>query len=199
MTLRGLYEGMSPPEDTGRKGDWILVLPSAKAFWPLDPRPEDVELEDIAHHLSMICRFNGGVRFHYSVAQHSCIVSDNLPRDLAAQGLMHDASEYVCGDFVRPVKRHLVGYDEVESEVARVIGLVFGLELVHLPREVKDADTRVLFTEKRDLRPREPRYDHAAPEGLSPYPERIHPWTQGRAKAEFLSRALRLGITRVLP
>lgn len=195
---RGMYAGMVPPEDVGRKGDWILVHPSGKAFWPLDPRPEDVELEDIAHHLSMLCRFNGGTRWFYSVAQHCCIVADNLPRHLAPQGLMHDSSEYVCGDVVRPVKRNIVGYDAVEDENARVIGLCFGLELVHLPREVKDADTRALFTEKRDLRNREPREDHAAPPGLAPYPNRIHPWTPAQAKAEFMRRAQQLGIRKVL-
>jgi 5'-nucleotidase len=179
-----------------RKGDWILVYPSAGAYWVLDPRPEEVHLEDIAHHLSMLCRYNGGVREFYSIAQHSCIVSDNLPWDLAAQGLMHDAAEYVCGDMVRPVKKNVVGYDGVEELNARAIGTAFGMDLVNLPALVHEADMRALFTEKRDLRPPEPRTDHCAPPGLLPYTARIRGWSPERARDEFLDRARRLGIAR---
>lgn len=52
-----------------RKGDWILTF-TGRRFYPLDPRPEDVCLEDIAHALSLICRYNGHSRFFYSVAEH---------------------------------------------------------------------------------------------------------------------------------
>ena len=64
----------------GRKGDWILTY-SGIEFWPLDPRPEDVRIEDIAHALSMQCRFAGHCDRFYSVAEHSIRVADLVPRE----------------------------------------------------------------------------------------------------------------------
>ena len=75
-----------------RRGDWIQTYLGIQ-FWPLDPRPEEVMLFDIAHSLSNMCRFTGHCREFYSVAQHSVIVSQNVPREDAAWGLLHDASE----------------------------------------------------------------------------------------------------------
>ena len=57
-----------------RKGDWMQTA-TGGVFWPVDPRPEDVEIEDIAHALSLICRYCGHVREFYSVAQHSVLVA----------------------------------------------------------------------------------------------------------------------------
>jgi len=92
----------------------------------LAPKPEDVDIEDIAHALSMICRFNGHCRDFYSVAEHSMLVEmlsgadfGNLPRSLEGPsrydgtevrlcGLLHDAAEAYVGDLCTPVKRSLV-------------------------------------------------------------------------------------------
>ena len=83
-----------------RKGDWFLTY-TGRQFWPLDPRPEDICIRDIAHHLSLCCRFNGACRVHYSVAQHSVMVANILPAPLRFWGLMHDATEAYVGDMVR--------------------------------------------------------------------------------------------------
>lgn len=90
---------------------------SGRAFWSLDPRPEDVRIEDIAAQLSRICRFGGalkpGVSF-YSVAQHSVLVSYNVPEEYALEGLLHDAAEAYVGDVIKPIKSALVPeYDAV--------------------------------------------------------------------------------------
>ena len=58
---------------TKRKGDFTSMI-CGGAFWPLDPIPEEVHLEDIAHALSMQCRWGGHVRQFYSVAQHCLLV-----------------------------------------------------------------------------------------------------------------------------
>lgn len=66
--------------DEARIGDWMQTA-SGRMFWPVDPRPEDVEINDIAHALSLTCRYCGHVREFYSVAQHSVLVSDAAPAE----------------------------------------------------------------------------------------------------------------------
>ena len=83
-----------------RKGDWMQTH-SGIQFWPLDPRPEDILIEDIAHALSNQCRFAGHCCFHYSVAQHSVLVSENVPAQDAMWGLLHDAGEAYLVDLPR--------------------------------------------------------------------------------------------------
>lgn len=66
---------------------------SGALYWPMDPRPEDVNILDIAHSLSMQCRYTGHVSKFYSVAEHSVHVSNIVPKELAMCGLLHDATE----------------------------------------------------------------------------------------------------------
>jgi hypothetical protein len=56
------------------RGDWIQTA-TGRPFWPIDPRPEDIDIEDIAHALSMLCRFGGHCLRFYSVAEHSVLLS----------------------------------------------------------------------------------------------------------------------------
>lgn len=141
-------------------GDWIQTY-TLTQFWPLDPKPEDVDIIDIAHALSLVCRFTGHVREFYSVAQHSLLVSSraaNLAKTredairLARWGLLHDASEAYLADVARPVKRTpaMAAYREAEKRLQAVICQRFGLP-VEEPPEVKQADLEVLYTEARDL------------------------------------------------
>lgn len=165
-----------------RKGNWFQTY-TGIAFWPLDPRPEEVCIEDIAHPLSMQCRYNGHCREFYSVAQHSVLVSSILDKD-AAWGLMHDAAEAYIGDMVRPIKLHMPTFRDVEALVMRAICQRFGLPIVE-PRSVKQADDILLMTERRDLlasptRPWTPRAD--------PLADKILPWSQNEAYARFCDR-----------
>ena len=145
-----------------RKGDWIQTW-TLRQFWPLDPRPEDVDLRDIAHALSMICRFTGHVNDFYSVAQHSVLVSQRAealawefggspPLYVARWGLLHDASEAYLVDVARPVKRtpEMAAYREAERNVQRAVMHRFGLAEFE-PEFVKRADVEILYTEARDL------------------------------------------------
>lgn len=82
---------------------WIQTF-LGKPFWPLSPRPEDIDIRDIAHALAMTCRFTGHSQKFYSVAEHSVRVSRIVPAQFALHGLLHDASEaYLC-DLSRPIK-----------------------------------------------------------------------------------------------
>jgi len=192
-----------------RATDWISTF-SGKPFWPLQPRVEDVRLEDIAHALSMLCRFAGHTRKFYSVAQHSVIVSHAVQTmvasergergtwaesvELALVGLLHDASEaYLC-DITRPVKRspELDGYRTVEHVVQHTVYRRFGLTGDE-PAIVKAADTAVLRAEQRDLM--------VMPEGWRPketaWPHRIVALLPGDAERQFLARFGELMAARV--
>jgi hypothetical protein len=95
-----------------------------------DPDPSAICVEDIAHALSLQCRFSGHVRFHYSVAQHLVLVSQLCPRELKLAGLMHDASEAYLNDITSPLKRHVSFeiYKRLEHRMMGVIAQVFGFE-----------------------------------------------------------------------
>jgi 5'-deoxynucleotidase YfbR-like HD superfamily hydrolase len=102
----------------------------------LDPSPLDVEIEDIAHGLARVARWNGQTSGDhiYSVAQHSLLV-EAIARDVAALTppeqlaiLLHDAAEYVVGDLISPFKAVLGGsYKEVEKRILAAVMLRFGL------------------------------------------------------------------------
>jgi hypothetical protein len=145
-----------------RIGDWIQTF-TGKQFFPFDPRPEDICIEDISHALSLLCRFGGHCREFYSVAQHSVLVSLNCPR-WPLHGLLHDASESYIVDLPSPIKRHLVDigvmeYAEAEMNISGVIMWKFGvLRTIDMPsekwersEETKAADLLLLATEARDL------------------------------------------------
>lgn len=132
--------------------DWIQTYLGNRVY-PLEPeRNGCFAIQDIAHALSMICRFNGAVRRFYSVAEHSVLMTALLPPELALYGLLHDAAEaYLC-DLPRPVKQCLPGYREVEERLLAAILRWFGLE-ERLPEAVKDLDRRLTYSEGLDLMP----------------------------------------------
>ncbi|GAB4282626.1 MAG: HD family hydrolase [Roseovarius sp.] len=119
----------------------------------LDPTPVDIEIEDIAHGLSFVARWNGQTRgeFPYSVAEHALLVerlmSRLMPRGEARwqlAALLHDAPEYVIGDMISPVKAAGgPGYEELDKRLKAAIHIRFGLPAV-LPtaigRQIKRAD-----------------------------------------------------------
>lgn len=123
---------------------------TGQQFWPLDPRPEEIHLEDIAHALSMLCRYGGHVRAFYSVAEHSVLVSENAAPELALAGLLHDASEAYLADIIRPVKRNLPGYAEIENRLMRAVCQRFGIS-EELLLAIKPIDDRIIEDERRAL------------------------------------------------
>lgn len=135
-----------------RKGDWT-VFSSGRPFWPLDPRPEDISIEDIVDGLTGICRYCGHTRWHYSVAQHSYLVSKVVNPRFALAGLLHDAPEALLGDVITPVKRLIKDvYRKLEDDSMRAVATKYDFiydEETHL--EVKIADEILLATELRDV------------------------------------------------
>jgi hypothetical protein len=181
--------------NTERKGDWQQTF-SGKQFWPMDPRVEDICIEDIAHALSLQCRFAGHCRKFYSVAEHSVRVSwyvESRTETLYGTklaGLLHDATEAYCVDVPRPMKPHLIGYKEIEAGLARVIEqwacLVAGA--LDAPT-IKRADEVLLMTEARDLLGPSPApWTWARGVSAEPLPDVIHPWSSSYAERNFIDR-----------
>jgi len=177
---------------TERKGDWLQTY-SGRAFWPLDPWPEEVTIRDIAHALSNICRFNGHSQVHCSVAQHSVLVSRLVTPVAAMAGLLHDAAEaYVC-DMPVPLKRCAglgVLHEEIEARVQAAIAAKFDLCPEEFScGEVRGADAVALATECRDFMGGQ----RGGQWGLmSPIDQKLEPMTAIEAKVAFLERFLEL-------
>lgn len=130
-----------------RVGDWMQTH-SGRKFYPLDPRIEDIDFEDVAHHLSMICRYGGAARRFYSVAEHCVLMSRVASPEAALWALLHDAAEAYVGDMVRPLKQNLPAYVEVEDRILLLVAEKAGLD-AGIPREVKDLDMRILLDERQ--------------------------------------------------
>ena len=141
---------IEPIASRSRHGDWMQTA-SGIAFWPVDPRPEDVRIYDIAHSLSNMCRYGGHCTTFYSVAQHSVLVSRALPPELKMWGLLHDASEAYVVDVPRPLKPFLTGYREAEDSVMAAIADAFDLCPRTMPSEVKRIDNAILADEATQI------------------------------------------------
>lgn len=174
------------------------------AFDLLDPRPEQVSILDIAHALSMICRYTGHAREHYSVAEHSVFVAQHVleetgDRALAWAGLVHDAHEAYVGDVASPIKVALraharkptTAFDVLDALVAGVVRGALGAP-VTMPREIKHADLRMLATEAPQLLAWPPTRPWV--ELPAPYPmRRLECWEPREARRRFLSSVVELG------
>jgi hypothetical protein len=174
---------------------WLQTF-TGKAFDLLDPKPETVCIEDIAHHLALINRFTGATREPYSVAQHSVLCSRIVPPELALTALLHDAAEAYVGDASRPLKAAMrevadldrSHYDTISERVERAIGLHFGVELVDLDPRVKRADLVMLATERVHLHGSAPRDWDLGVEAHKFADNEITPWTWRQAEGVFLQR-----------
>lgn len=133
--------------------DYILTYSKTK-FYPLEPRLEDIKIEDIVHALSLMTRANGHFKHFFSVAQHSI----NCYKEAKSRGytkrvqlgcLLHDASESYISDLTRPVKRNLSQYFVIEEKLQKVIYEKFGLR--NLSQEeldkIRDVDDSMLYYE----------------------------------------------------
>lgn len=127
-----------------------IQLHSGVFFDYTKPDTWEFDIEDIAHALSMICRYTGHCSHFYSVAQHSVYVSHIVPQELAFEGLMHDAAEAYIGDVNKPLKMQLPEYQRIEDEVEHALLTAFGIELP-LPPAIKRADLQMLKVEKEAL------------------------------------------------
>ncbi len=192
---------------TDRNGGWIQTYTGLQ-FWPLDARPSEIQIEDIAHALATTTRYGGHTLGYYSVAQHSVLVSQACKPEHALWGLLHDAAEAYLGDVVRPVKHGpgMEPFRQFEDALMTMICTRFGLSYWE-PDSVKWADAALLATEKRDLlrKMQEPMGEvewlHGAPSSQA-LSTTIVPWEWREAEQEFLARfeelwRARIGLFRV--
>ncbi len=168
---------------------WIQTY-SGRRFNPTNPNPDAIVIQDIAHALSMQCRFTGHTKKFYSVAQHSVLVSHICNEEDALWGLMHDASEAYLIDVPRPLKRSgkFQAYLDFEAQMQEAICKRFGLP-VQEPPSVKKADVKLLATEARDLMsPLHPDWVNRT----TPLPFTIEAWSPQKAKDMFMQRFFEL-------
>lgn len=176
---------------------------TGQGFDPFNPRPEDVRIEDIAHHLALTCRYGGAIPVFYSVAQHAVSVSRLVLHasgdpHWALQALHHDSAEAYVGDQIRPIKQllryhdtkgeEIASFDALETEV--LLAIYEALKINTTPAcpsyLIKDADNAMLRAEMRGLLNDEP-----GPSSHSPITaEIVHPydcWNWATAEAKFLA------------
>ena len=131
---------------------WQRML-SGRRLDLLDPTPVDIEIEDIAHGLAFVARWNGQTYgdFAYSVAEHSLLVETifsrivpNAPAKWRLAALLHDAPEYVIGDMISPVKAAVgPGYGALDERLEAAVHIRFGLPAkvpAAVKKQIKKAD-----------------------------------------------------------
>ena len=160
-----------------------IITYTGKKFSLFDPQPEDICIEDIAHHLSLICRYNGACKHHYSVAQH-CVLAKELVPGHAAQALFHDAGEAYYGDIPTPFKtllQQIIG-DKFIEILKRIDKAIFDKFEIPWPcdPEIKQIDNQLFVAEWFHL------MSDRTYNGVS---DRIIPWPAVTAEDAFLNAA----------
>jgi len=196
-----LHEKFKPVEENGccygmkdKRDGWISTY-TGKKFYVFNPNIDDIDIIDIARALSMICRFNGHVKRFYSVAQHSVLVSKLVSPEIAMEGLLHDATESIIGDMIRPVKRFMVEFKDVENKLEQAIAEKFKLDFISNHNEIKKADNIALVTEARDLLTTQVIMD-SFDETIKPIEKRIKAQKPEMAEQRFLERYYELNGAR---
>lgn len=140
-------------DDSSRVGDFISTFTGGK-WYPLDPRVEEVKIEDIAHSLSMLCRYNGHCKYFYSVAEHCWLLSYAVPDQYKLEALVHDGSEAYTSDIPRPFKYSdsMSLFREIEDKNASVVYEFVGLSYPE-SAVVKEFDKRIVGNEGAALLP----------------------------------------------
>jgi 5'-deoxynucleotidase YfbR-like HD superfamily hydrolase len=180
---------------------WQRML-SGRRLDLLEPTPLDIEIEDIAHGLSRVARWNGQTKgkWPYSVADHSVLVEDIFCQQNKAISqrwklacLLHDAPEYVIGDMITPFK-HFLGeyYRDIEDRLCTAIHIRFGLPGT-LPqwvqKAIKTADKTAAYLEATQMAG----FDESEAKRHIANPKQIpdaiiHPLSPDKAKKAYLDR-----------
>jgi len=184
---------------------WQRML-SGRRLDLLDPSPLDIEVEDIAHGLARVARWNGQTHgaHIFSVAQHTLLVEAVLRQQtprvdhrVRLAAMLHDAPEYVIGDMISPFKAVIGGsYKVVEKRLLSAIHIRFGLPAVlpaEIEQQIKAADMGAAYleathlagfaqAEARRLFGRDPKLPAATEKDY------VTPWSAGRAEKQFLAR-----------
>ena len=166
---------------------WMQTA-SGKSFDFLDLESNEVDIKDIAAHLSKTCRYAGAVQgLPYSVAQHCVLVSQQVVSYYQFPALMHDAAEAYTGDVTRPLKQVLgPAFKELEQRIEQLLARRFGFQYP-FPEAVKEVDRRLLATEARDLMAPSARVWESL-DGVKPFAFPIRAWGWEIAQEQFLQR-----------
>lgn len=182
------WDNRDPASLGERKGDWMQTC-TGRAFYPMDPRPQEIHIEDIAGALSKLCRFGGHTLRFYSVAEHCVVMAEASPDLFKLEALMHDASEAYLSDVIRPIKSFLTNYTDIERNLERCIAERFALPFPMSPG-VKQLDNRILADEREQVMATPPQ-DWRLVE--PPLGVTLHCWTPEKAQFEFLAAFTRYG------
>lgn len=147
MEIMPINENGSTPEKN--RGDFITTY-SGAAFYINELNIEDIPIQDIAHALSRNCRFNGHICRHYSVAEHSVLVSELVPKEYALWGLLHDISEAFVPDIPRPFKHIIGGFKEYEERLLEKVAKFYDLPYP-IPEPVHYIDRHIVAAEAEKL------------------------------------------------
>jgi hypothetical protein len=176
---------------------WIQTR-SGTALNLIDPQPNQVVVDDIAHSLSQLCRFNGHTKRHYSVAEHCVLIAWHLREKgrspvIQLDGLLHDAREAYIGDITWPMQQALgmsfrARYKEISNKIHEAILSKLGLsDIIALRTEshiVKMADLGILIDERDELLGPPPRAWEC--EDLGPIGAKPVGWDPDTAKTMWL-------------
>ena len=127
----------------------IILTYSGVEFDIFNPDPDKILIEDIAHALSMQCRFSGHTRLFYSVAEHS-VACANLTSGYKLEALMHDSAEAYLHDMISPLKKEMPEYVDLEDKIMKVIASKFEFKYP-IPAQVHGIDKILLDREQRTL------------------------------------------------
>lgn len=157
----------------------------------LNPRTDQIKIEDIAHAIGNLCRFNGHTRVFYSVAQHSVLGSKFAQKwfgsdELAREFLLHDGTEAYAGDMIRPLKVHDPIFAEIEDGFWGAVSERFEQPRDMTP-ECKSIDDIMVTWEKRDLLPHAGEWPNLPNIEVFNFP-RLKPWNPVRAQKEFMKQ-----------
>jgi len=169
-----------------------ILLGSGTYFDFEDPESSEITIEDIAYGLAFEGRCAGQCysrhfqrRVFYSVAEHCVRMSYAIAPELAMQALMHEVGEAVCGDMTAPLKSLVPGFKAIEKRCEAAILTRFGITITD-PVALKQADVRMLATERRDLLLW--RGERWSLSDIKPYDFEIYPWSPEQAAEAFLLR-----------
>jgi hypothetical protein len=166
---------------------WIQTY-TGKSFNIYYPTADMVCIEDIAHALSLQCRFTGHCLDFYSVAQHSVLASYQAPTPDVLTALLHDCAEAYLGDVASPLKRGgaWAGYRHLEDNLLSFLASILGFTYPFSPA-VHTVDMRMLATERRDVMRWVPQ-SWGVVDDYVPFRETIRPWCCEESKSRFLAR-----------
>lgn len=163
----------------------IIQTYTGRHIDPINPNPEDIHIKDIAHSLSMTCRYGGQCLRFYSVAEHSVILSklveDLISPEYALMALLHDASEAYLVDMPRPIKYVMPEYMAIEENLMKVICQKFSL-MWPMSHDIHTLDQRICGNEiKQNMRHDTKKYESI--KGV-----RLKYWYPKKAEKMFMRR-----------